>query len=83
MKGKSPFVGGRDHTTHHLSYMGLSERHIAMLMITISMSSLFFGIIIINNIETWHWFHSLLFGALVILIGGALYSTTKISKPKS
>ena len=83
MKGQSPFVGGRDHTTHHLSYMGLSERHIAMLLIAISLASLFFGIIIINNIETWQWFHSLLFSSLFILIGGALYSTTKISKPKS
>lgn len=82
-KGQSPFVGGRDHTTHHLSYMGLSDRHIAMLLITISLSSLFMGIIIINNIETWQRFHSLLFATLFIVISGALYSTTIIGKPKS
>ncbi len=83
MRGQSPFVGGRDHTTHHLSYMGLSDRHIAMLMIAISLGTMVCGVLIINNIETWMWFHSLVFGALFLLIGGLLFSTTKLSKPKS
>jgi UDP-GlcNAc:undecaprenyl-phosphate GlcNAc-1-phosphate transferase len=83
MRGQSPFVGGRDHTTHHLSYMGLSERHIAMLLISISLGCVVCGVLIINNIETWMWFHSLLFGVLFLLIGGSLYATTKLSKPKS
>ena len=25
-RGQSPFVGGKDHTTHHLAYLGLSDR---------------------------------------------------------
>jgi len=29
-KGQSPFVGGRDHTTHHLSYLGLSDAQVTM-----------------------------------------------------
>lgn len=83
MRGQSPFVGGRDHTTHHLSYMGLSDRHIAMLMIAISIGTVVCGVFIINNIETWRWFHSLLFTTLFLVIGIALYSTTKLSKPKN
>jgi UDP-GlcNAc:undecaprenyl-phosphate GlcNAc-1-phosphate transferase len=82
-RGQSPFVGGRDHTTHHLSYMGLSDRHIAMLMIAISLTTMVCGVFIINNIETWRWFHSLGFSILFLVIGGALYSTTLLSKPKS
>lgn len=38
--GKSPFVGGRDHTTHHLSYMGYSDRGVAYIMMVISTLSI-------------------------------------------
>ncbi|MEZ5173531.1 MAG: MraY family glycosyltransferase [Bacteroidia bacterium] len=82
MRGQSPFVGGRDHTTHHLSYMGLSDRHVAMLLILISVFSMAVAVLIINNIETWTLSHTLIFGVLFLLIGGSLYATTKISKPK-
>jgi len=36
LRGKSPFVGGRDHTTHHLSYLGLKERGVALLLFSIN-----------------------------------------------
>jgi len=39
-RGQSPFVGGKDHTTHHLSYAGLSDRQVALVMILISSISL-------------------------------------------
>ncbi len=29
--GKSPFVGGKDHTTHHLFFKGITEKRIAIL----------------------------------------------------
>lgn len=35
-KGQSPFVGGRDHTTHHLSYLGLKDRHIAIFFLSLT-----------------------------------------------
>lgn len=38
-KGSSPFVGGRDHTTHHLNYIGLSDRKVAVLFLTLSLLS--------------------------------------------
>ncbi|HAW20105.1 MAG TPA: hypothetical protein DCX14_07985 [Flavobacteriales bacterium] len=31
-RGQSPVVGGRDHTTHHLSYAGLSDRQVAYVL---------------------------------------------------
>jgi len=83
LKGKSPFVGGRDHTTHHLSYMGLSDRHVAMLMVFISIITLGLSVLIINNIQNWTGMHTLVFGVLFLIVGGSLYSTTRISKPKS
>lgn len=36
---KSPFVGGKDHTTHHLVYGGFKQRSVAILYIFISVLS--------------------------------------------
>src|SRR5690606_3614244 len=33
--GRSPFVGGKDHTTHHLFFRGLTEKRIALLFAAI------------------------------------------------
>ena len=83
MKGKSPFVGGRDHTTHHLAYLGFSDRQIAMIMIGISLFTVMVSVFIINNIKDWKVWHACLFGALFLVIVGSLYSTTKLGKSKA
>jgi len=49
MKGKSPFIGGRDHTTHHLFYRGLSEKSIAILFLFISLMTNFTAVIITTD----------------------------------
>jgi UDP-GlcNAc:undecaprenyl-phosphate GlcNAc-1-phosphate transferase len=81
MRGQSPFVGGRDHTTHHLSYFGLKERTIAW---TLMLTNLFFvgltiAIIFFSDkspIPIW------IIGSLALLVLVTLYTITKISKPK-
>ena len=40
---QSPFVGGKDHTTHHLYYNGFSERKIVLFFAIISIISLGFA----------------------------------------
>lgn len=82
LKGKSPFVGGRDHTTHHLSYLGLSDRHVAFVMILISLSTMFLSVIVINGLKEWTHLYTILFGALFLIIFLTLYSISRISKPK-
>jgi UDP-GlcNAc:undecaprenyl-phosphate GlcNAc-1-phosphate transferase len=82
LKGKSPFVGGRDHTTHHLSYMGLSDRHVALVMIAISSLAMFLSIFVMNNVRNWNTTYAVSAGIVFLLILGGLYSTTRISKPK-
>jgi UDP-GlcNAc:undecaprenyl-phosphate GlcNAc-1-phosphate transferase len=37
---QSPFVGGKDHTTHNLSYSGLMDNQVALLFCAISISGL-------------------------------------------
>ena len=44
-KGKSPFVGGKDHTTHHLARIGLSDSQVALAVMLLSMIS---GLIILS-----------------------------------
>ena len=83
MKGKSPFVGGRDHTTHHLSYLGLTDRHVAILMISISILTMILSIFIINNIKSWQVFHTVIFSGIFLIILISLYLTTVFGKSKS
>ncbi len=39
MRRQSPFVGGRDHTTHHLAYLGLSNRQVLLFLSAIAIVS--------------------------------------------
>jgi UDP-GlcNAc:undecaprenyl-phosphate GlcNAc-1-phosphate transferase len=81
-KGRSPFIGGKDHTTHHLFYLGLSNRQVAIVLIAISAICMLAGIIFVNNINDWNWNHFILFGVLFLIVVVGLYSTTLISKPE-
>lgn len=55
MRKQSPFVGGKDHITHHLAYLGLSDNMVALILISISLLSLPFVSLIITNIIPWTW----------------------------
>lgn len=46
-KGQSPMVGGKDHTTHHLSYKGLSDKAIGYRFMLINLLSLVFTLLMI------------------------------------
>lgn len=81
--GKSPFIGGRDHTTHHLSYLGLTERQVALTLISISILAniaTFFVICISRDMVVWQ---SILWLVVAFLIFSCLYSTTIFGKPKN
>ena len=60
-RGVSPFVGGSDHTTHHLAYLGIKDRNVVRIMIVISMVSALvaFNILPILTSSEWHWSFSL------------------------
>lgn len=80
-KGKSPFVGGRDHTTHHLSYLGLSDRKVALLLGSIAFISFLICIYIVTS-NNWTSLSVIIFGAYFLTIFGLLYSTTLKNKPE-
>ncbi|MDZ7898039.1 MAG: MraY family glycosyltransferase [Arcicella sp.] len=60
-RGVSPFVGGRDHTTHHLAYLGIKDKNVVRIMIGISIVSALIAINILPvlNSSEWHWSFSL------------------------
>lgn len=82
LKGNSPFVGGRDHTTHYLSYLGLKDWGVALVMIGISIVSLLLAgwlYFIIKNPTTMQLFLFSIWPSAVFI---GLYSITRILKPK-
>lgn len=76
-KGKSPFVGGRDHTTHHLSYLGLKDRHIAILFL--SLTFVCGGISLYFNYELKQWSTNASIGiiAFILIAFISLFGITK------
>ena len=53
LKGQSPFVGGRDHTTHHLSYLGLKDRHIAIFFLSFTFICGAIGLYVNYTLKAW------------------------------
>lgn len=81
LKRKSPFIGGKDHTTHHLSYLGLSDSQVAMTYAGISLVSTILIIVIQKSLTTWNWKYVAGFMLYILAVGGTLYGITRYSKP--
>lgn len=55
MRKQSPFVGGKDHITHHLAYLGLSDKMVALILISLSLLSLPLALVLIVGMVDWTW----------------------------
>lgn len=82
LKGQSPFVGGKDHTTHHLSYLGLSDRQVALTFFGLSFLSVIFLIIIDRFILRWEYIHFAIFLSYFLILFGFLFGITRVNKAK-
>jgi UDP-GlcNAc:undecaprenyl-phosphate GlcNAc-1-phosphate transferase len=80
LRKKAPWVGGKDHTTHHLSYLGLSDSQVAMAFAGISLISLMLIFVIQGTIVNWGTKHVLIFGGYILVVFGTLFTVTKVSK---
>lgn len=78
-KGRSPFVGGKDHTTHHLSYAGFTEQSVALLIAGIGILSVALCFILL---AANHWIETFtfLFGGYAILMFISLFLVSRITK---
>lgn len=78
-KGRSPFIGGKDHTTHHLFFKGVTEKRIAILFFGIGFLGLSLALNQILNYQNIWLIVSSIFCALTFV---SLYLNTIIKKRK-
>lgn len=76
-KGKSPFIGGKDHTTHHLFFKGITEKRIAILFFGLGLIGLSLALNQILNYEESWLVISIIFCALTFV---SLYLNTVLKK---
>ncbi len=82
-KGNSPFVGGKDHTTHHLSYLGFSEKQVAAIVALISIVSSALAVYIITTIKVWSHLYTVIFFSYFFIVFGVLFVIAKKNINKS
>ncbi|MES2133444.1 MAG: MraY family glycosyltransferase [Bacteroidota bacterium] len=76
-KGKSPFIGGKDHTTHHLFFKGITEKRIAILFFGIGLLGLSLGMNQILNYQLNWLVISIIFCAITFV---SLYLNTILKR---
>ncbi len=92
MRKQSPFVGGKDHITHHLAYLGLSDNMVALTLISVSLFSLPLVSILITGLVEWTWvvtFAAFAYFFVIFIIMQVVYNAGKkkheqklLAKPK-
>lgn len=80
LKGTSPFVGGKDHTTHHLFYLGIKEPQIALLYALYSTICVV-GVVLINKyILIWTLLDCWIFGGFLVLSLALFFIITRVKR---
>lgn len=77
--GQSPFVGGKDHTTHHLFFRGITEKRIAILFFLLGITAVVLAYLLVVRFSFVLFFISLAFVLTVVL---SLYLNTIVKKRK-
>lgn len=83
MRGRSPFVGGRDHTTHHLSYLGLSDGQVALTFIGLSLLNVFLAYTMFRFVTVWSNLHTAVFVSYALAVFGTLFTVTHRTRPSA
>ncbi len=81
LKGTSPFKGGKDHTTHHLHYLGLKETQIAVLYIAYSLICLACVVVMNKYLVQWTALYAVILMLFFLLSLAAFFVITRIKKP--
>jgi len=82
LAGKSPFVGGKDHTTHSLvQVFGISDGKAALVFAGLSLVALLTNVLIEMVAVNWTYGWSALFGSWFLLLLGFFYYTTRQRRP--
>lgn len=79
-KGTSPFVGGKDHTTHHLFYLGIKEPRIAVIYSIYSGISLLCVVFMNKYIQNWSLLYCSIFAAYFFISLVVFFIITRVKK---
>jgi UDP-GlcNAc:undecaprenyl-phosphate/decaprenyl-phosphate GlcNAc-1-phosphate transferase len=75
--GSSPFIGGKDHTTHHLFFKGITEKRIAILFFFLNIVGVSFAYNLIFNFSYTLLYVSIFY---ILLVFVTLYLNTIIKR---
>ena len=70
-----------DHTTHHLSYLGLSDAQVALVFAGLGSVSVFLTFVALRFMPVWHNLYSTLYVLYAVIIFLLLYIPTKRPRP--
>ena len=73
---KSPLIGGKDHTTHHLVYAGYSEKKVFLIFLLISFISCILTILLLSSYQAKIFWVAILGSIWFIFIFYFLYRNT-------
>ncbi len=79
LAGRSPFVGGKDHTTHHLFFNGVTEKKIALFFALLNTTSCVLAFYVIQE-KDWSWVNLAIYSIYPIIVFLFLFSITKRAK---
>ncbi len=65
---QSPFVGGKDHTTHHLAFIGIKDRYVMLIFWGASLLCSILSIVCFLYMDIWHLGYSLLVFAFCFFV---------------
>lgn len=83
-KGQSPMVGGKDHTTHHLVYAGLTDKKVWFVFVGIGLLATLLSIMMVHLISLNTYAPVAFFVFYFIFIFGLLYrNTIKYQAPEN
>jgi UDP-GlcNAc:undecaprenyl-phosphate GlcNAc-1-phosphate transferase len=75
-KGKSPMVGGKDHTTHHLVYAGFNDKQVWYVFLAIGFISCILSLAMINLIQLGIIVPIIFFSVYFLIVFAYLYRNT-------
>ena len=81
-KGQSPMVGGKDHTTHHLVYMGLNDRKVGIVFLSIALLSFLFAGLMIYFVSIQTIFPIYIISLFFVVVFISLFRITQKFKSK-
>jgi UDP-GlcNAc:undecaprenyl-phosphate GlcNAc-1-phosphate transferase len=76
-RGQSPTVGGKDHTTHNLSYMGFKDKQVGQIFVLFSLISLVLVFVIERLIVGWSHLLTVVFWSYFFIVFLVMYRITR------